>query len=66
MTYIYRCHVCGSSFNSFESLTEHKKLELDQVASIKRANPDWNLRQCFEHLRRESPPAGGPAYAGAA
>ncbi len=51
MTYIYRCHVCENTFDSFEQLTEHKRNELSQVAEIKNCNPDWSLQQCFGYLK---------------
>jgi len=51
MTYIYRCHVCENTFDSFKELTEHKKNELSQVAQIKSCNPDWSLQQCFNYFK---------------
>ena len=52
MTYIYRCHVCENTFDSFQDLTEHKRNELSQVAQIKSSNPDWSLQQCFNYFKQ--------------
>ncbi|HZS48006.1 MAG TPA: hypothetical protein VFC63_23255 [Blastocatellia bacterium] len=52
MAYIYRCHLCESTFDSFEALTEHKRNELSQVAKIQDNNPEWSLRECFNYFRQ--------------
>ena len=52
MTYIYRCHLCESTFETFEDLTEHKSEELSEVARIKDSNPEWSLQECFMYFKQ--------------